>query len=113
MSKTTIILLAVLVLVMAFILAQGIFDINPIALGKYFLAQVGVTVGVKPNPFNTLAQQLDKKEEDLKAKEQLLEKRILEENNLGDQTLQYLLFIGGGLLALVVLNFYLDYRRKR
>ena len=75
-------------------------------------ANVGVSVGVLPNPYNTLAQQLQDKENDLTKREADLSKKE-EGSNKQDKTLIYALIGGGVLLLLILLNFYFDYRRKR
>ncbi|MBI3046005.1 MAG: hypothetical protein HYY86_00460 [Candidatus Harrisonbacteria bacterium] len=59
---------------------------------------VGVNTDIPPNPINTLNKQLQEKETKLLKKEAEMDKQI---------------FIGGGIiLALVLLNFYLDYRHR-
>jgi len=101
------------------VLAQVVFNVNPIAVSKYMIAQVGFTVSVPSNPFNTLAQQLGEKESDLIEKEKRLEQKetVLQEQAEREsldqkKTFLYLLLGGGLLLILIVLNFYFDYRRK-
>jgi len=89
---------------------------------KYFVAQVGseigVSVSVPPNPFNQLAQQLEEKEISLLEKEKELEQKEAElsEKNISERENRFLfLILGGGILLvliLIILNFYLDYRKK-
>jgi hypothetical protein len=98
------------------------FRVNPVDIVKYFGAQVGsaigVSVSVEPNPFSQLAQQLKEKEIQLQEKEKILAQR---ETELRDRD-----FLGGGkiilglisglliiLFILILLNFYLDYKRRR
>ncbi len=76
-------------------------------------------MSVEPNPFNTLAQQLQEKKEALLEKEgnliereNFLTERMMEERSKKNSTLIYLLAVAGVLLILILLNFYLDYRRK-
>lgn len=79
-------------------------------------AAVGVSVGVEPNPYNSLAEQLNQKEEALT----LREKRLREAENAQaattqrkDRTLQYLLGLTSFLVFLIILNFVLDWRMSR
>lgn len=106
------------------IFTQFAFNVNPIAISKYLVAQVGSGIGttasIPPNPFNTLAQQLEEKEEtllkkegELQQKESVFQERVDKEQNSQSRTLTYLLAGGGVLLILVLLNFYLDFRRKQ
>lgn len=76
-------------------------------------------MSVETNPFNTLAQQLQEKEKalstkevDLALREKLLEETRNRDQETKDKILTYLFIIAGVLLILILLNFYLDYRRK-
>lgn len=108
-------------IIIASLIFQYITDINPLSIGKYFVYQlvsvIGVSVSVPPNPFNTLAQQLNEKENTLIQKEKELQEKesIIAEGKESRQNRTILYAAGGGgiLLALVLLNFYLDYRRKK
>lgn len=118
MSKTTAALIGVFSLIVILILLQSIFHLSPATFEKYFMAQIGVTVGVLPNSFNTLAQQLSEKESTLSAKEQEIQQKEIalrekeEEKTQESRILFYLSVVGGILFILVLLNFYLDYRRR-
>jgi len=60
---------------------------------------VGVNTDIPPNPINSFNKQLQEKEARLLKKEAEMDKQI---------------FIGGGIIfALVLLNFYLDYRHRK
>ena len=80
-------------------------------------AAVGVTMSVAPNPYNTVAAQLQLKETALKQKEQQLASR---ENAQASQPLTapsnrysfYSLCMSIVLCILVAINFYFDVRRK-
>ncbi len=92
-------------------------NINPIDVGRFIGAKIGSAVGmslsVPENPINKLALQLKEKEADLAQKEQDLnarEKALNDRNN----PLMIVLTVGIGVLfALILLNYYLDYRRRR
>lgn len=123
MSKITFVFIALFLIILPLIVFQVALNVSPIAIGQYFIAQIGsgigVSVSVPPNPFNALAQQLQEKEETLLEKEinlvereNLLTERIEEGRNKNDKTLNYLSIIGGVLLTLILLNFYFDYRRR-
>lgn len=88
---------------------------SPRDLGQGMLAQigaVGVTLGVLPNPDNTLAAQLRERQEALERKDRVLsEKEALltaEALRRDANAIEYS-FLGGSLLiALIILNFYFD-----
>lgn len=76
---------------------------------------VGITAGVEKNPINTLAQNLRQKDLALTERERLLveeESRLVRNGNTQDLSF---LIIGFGtlLLFLILLNFYLDLKRKK
>ncbi len=123
MTRTT----WILVVVIALALVSAVFTergVSPFAVGRYLMAEIGSTIGVNvavpPNPFNTLAEQLKSKEVALAEKEQALtrqgaalESRAQAEERGERRTLGYAAAVGGVLLALISLNFYLDYRRRK
>lgn len=123
MAKINLVLVILLFIVATLISMQAIFHASPVAIGRYFIAQigstVGVTVSVPSNPFNTLAQQLKEKESTLFEKEKKLQEKEIAldtEINKGQSSqnkiFMYLAAMGGILLLLILLNFYFDYRRK-
>ncbi|KKU51010.1 MAG: hypothetical protein UX72_C0028G0005 [Parcubacteria group bacterium GW2011_GWA2_47_10] len=78
---------------------------------------VGVAIGVLPNDVNVLAQELKEKEMSLNELEALLKQK---ESGISQATFEeqnkafwVIGIIGGALLSLIVLNFYLDWRRRR
>ncbi len=72
---------------------------------------VGVVAGVEANRFNTLAQRLDERERAVSTREAAL---IRGEGGESDAYTLTLVSVGGGaLLALILLNFYLDAKRRR
>ncbi len=78
-------------------------------------AAVGVSLGIAPNPYNTLAQQLESKQSELNARE---ERVVALEDELRQSQLieRYVafgsLFLSTCLFMLVGLNFYMDSRRR-
>lgn len=121
MYKTTLVFLFIIVAVLIF--TQILFKRDPVVIGRYLITQIasgiGITVSVPQNPFNTLAQELQKKEASLLEKEEelrqreseLREKAVEEEFRRNRAFLIYLLAAGGVLLGLILLNFYFDHRR--
>lgn len=109
----------------AFLLfAFSLVSISPkvlIGSAKQLLANavVGMTVGVLPNEYNTLAQQLESKqatlaerEDDLLQLEQNI--RTLQDKNSFSNTLGIVsLAISLGLFMLIGANYYLDWRRNK
>ncbi|MGC9599431.1 MAG: hypothetical protein ABSE18_03540 [Minisyncoccia bacterium] len=80
--------------------------------GKTLLAQVGVSVGVLPNPYNTLNDALSQKAAYLNAQEAALASTTAAASSpAGDSSLGYLTVAVAVLAVLVALNFYLDWRR--
>lgn len=77
---------------------------------------VGVSVGVAPNPVNTLVRELEEKESALNAREQELADRERNEEMIGGRKNSASTFFLFGvvvlLLLLVLLNFYFDYRHR-
>ncbi len=107
----------------AMIIFQLAFKVSPIYMGGYLVAQVGSAIGINvsvpPNPFNTLAEQLKNKEISLLERERELaqrEKQLKENNQSGavsaNNNLILLLTVAGALFALILTNFYLDWRRR-
>ncbi len=94
--------------------------VNPVFFGRTLLAQVGLSVGVLPNPYNTLDAQLNQKqaylnEEQsyLNAQEAALASTSAAASPLTSPLGWYLLAAIFALFVLVVLNFYFDLRRSR
>ena len=71
---------------------------------------VGVYLGVPENEVNTLVAQLDEREAALNAREQ--EVAAMSQGSADTETLLFITLIGVGLLGLILLNFYLDSRRR-
>ncbi len=70
---------------------------------------VGVYAGVEKNEVNTLMAQLEKKEKELDAKEMALVQR---QNDYDKYTLGLISLVGFSLFGLILLNFYLDYKKR-
>jgi len=82
-----------------------------------FLGQAGSAVSMSavilPNPFNTLAEQLQNKSKELAQREAVL---INEENRFKKQderTMQYIYIGGVALLILFLTHLYFDYRQRQ
>lgn len=77
-------------------------------------AAIGVTITVEPNAYNIIAEQLKNKEEDLIERERVIgesERANQATSQHQDKILQYLLGVIGMLIVLILLNFFLDWRR--
>lgn len=72
---------------------------------------VGIYAQVQKNEVNTLVAQLDEKERELAQREQALIQRERLDNE--KQILLIVALVGGSLLGLILLNFYLDAKRRR
>ena len=116
MFKITFVLLVVFI-VAASLGMRVVFRVNPVAIGQYLVAQVGstlgITVSIPPNPFNMLAQQLAEKEKELGQKEATLEAQTNEKQKSQNKILISIGALGSILFALIALNFYFDWRRRR
>jgi len=69
---------------------------------------VGILASVPPNEVNTLASQLEERERDITAREAILARSAREDT----RTLAVVSLMGAGLLGLILMNFYLDNRRR-
>jgi hypothetical protein len=106
------------VIIVSFFFYLGV---NPISWGHFMGARfgdaVGMEVSIPENPFNKLAAQLEAKEERLDARERELDKRA-EALALEDPATDSPVVIGLALgivflFVLLVLNYYLDWKRRR
>lgn len=91
-------------------------DQKDVLFGK-LLGQAGSAISMSavilPNPFNTLAEQLQNKSKELAQREAVL---ITEENQLkknSEKTTQYIPIGGVALLILFLTHLYFDYRQRR
>lgn len=75
------------------------------------LAAVGVSVGVAPNQYNTVAQQLSDKSAQLDAQQAQIDAERSAQSR-GDRLGFYSLCISAALFLLVAVNFYFDVRRR-
>ncbi|MFZ2886899.1 MAG: hypothetical protein WA021_03715 [Minisyncoccia bacterium] len=75
-------------------------------------AVVGVTAAVGENPDNALAEALRAKEDELAARERNLDARTPSPRE-SDPLAMYSLILGSVLFALVAVNFFFDFRRRR
>lgn len=83
---------------------------------KDTLADVSLTVGVAPNPYNTEAEQLADKQQQLNQEQATLtaeQTSAAQTQSTTDRWGFYSLCVSGALFVLVALNFYLDMRRRR
>ena len=113
MKRRVVISFIIFVLVLSFFVASD--------TGNRTLRQLGSVIGlyasVEPNEYNTLAQQLEEQKAELdKQKLQIEQEKAQlqqekEDNN--DITIIYVTSIGGLLLVLVLLNYFLDWRRRK
>jgi hypothetical protein len=94
----------------------GNLSLGPKEFARELGAAVGASAGVLPNEYNTLAQSLLKKEAEVNQRAAALAEREAAVMRQGDEKSTKLVFVvlsvGGLLLVLILLNFYLDWRRK-
>jgi len=76
------------------------------------MAQIGITVGVAPNPYNTLNDQLNQEASDLAAREAALASSTASPAS-APRTDWRLAAAIAFIALLVILNFFLDWRRSR
>ncbi len=93
------------------------FSVNPGDVAKYFAATLGAASGtsveVPSNPYNTLAQQLIEKEEELEMREKGLEGALIEAEKENRFMLNLILGAVTSLFILLLVNFYFDYQARR
>ncbi|OGG40810.1 hypothetical protein A3A21_01100 [Candidatus Jorgensenbacteria bacterium RIFCSPLOWO2_01_FULL_45_25b] len=119
--KKTSLLLALLLISIFGLGSHFILRANPNLLKHKLLGQLGSGVGVfavvEPNPLNTIAKQLKTKEKELEKKETMLQERENATSQRGieiDKNILYvLMFLSTLLFILVVINFYLDWKRGK
>ncbi|HAM88803.1 MAG: hypothetical protein US93_C0002G0049 [Candidatus Falkowbacteria bacterium GW2011_GWD2_38_42] len=107
-----------LAIIIVFFASAGI---NPVDVGIFYGSKVGSAVGmsssVAENPFNKLALDLKNKENSLSQKEQALNAREAELNSrsgLNQTVLLWVVIVGIFILfILIIINFILDYRRRK
>ena len=112
--------LKVFFLAIIFLSFFNILGANPLDIGRYFGAQfsqaVGMSVSIPDNPFNKLAIQLKDKEKNLNERELALINREKSLSNTDKFQNRIIYAVGIGmiiLLILIVVNFFLDYQRRR
>jgi uncharacterized membrane protein YwaF len=117
MTKRTALLLIILVAVLSFVAVGARAPRSPF---QFLLAQVGIVVGVAPNPYNTLDDQLNQERtqlnqqaSDLAAQEAAFASSTAAANAVASPAAWYLAVAIAVVALLVVLNFYLDWRRSR
>lgn len=120
-------LFVILAAVLGLIFLQSQLEANLIWVASRYLAQLstGISATVPPNPINNWVQQLkekevklSEKEKNLAEKETLMEKQILEKISAQQKSdkkavMFYLVLAGLGIFLLILLNFYLDWRRNK
>jgi len=84
---------------------------------RQFANTVGMFAAVPKNENNTLAQDLQQKQQELTEREMLIKQKeqtlgYKEESN-NKTAVVYITVIGGLLLLLILMNFYLDWKRNR
>ncbi len=103
-------------IVFVFLISFGSISLGPKEFTRELGSAVGASAGVLPNEYNTLAQSLLKKETEVNQKEAALAEReaaVLHQGGEKDTKLIFVvLSVGVLLLVLILLNFYLDWRRK-
>ncbi len=113
------------ILILSFVFIFGFYwfsyKISPIFVVNYLAAQAGSAIGISatvpPNPYNTIAQQLNKKEKELQErekeinqKEKQIKEKVVSQNKAilwGLFSMTFILFV------LILMNFYLDFKRKK
>lgn len=116
MVKMAIVATTTTVLIL-FLFSWRFYHVNPLDVTHYMVARIGSTTGtsaeVPENPYNTLAQELREREEELDEREEVL-LQTLEERDRENRFISNLILISIVTLFLLVLfNFYLDYRTRK
>ncbi len=75
-------------------------------------AAIGVYAGVTENTVNTYMASLDQRAQQLDAREAALNAQAAAANGTDQRTLWWVAILGAGLLGLILLNFYLDHKRR-
>lgn len=107
-------------LILCAVLFVSLFTLGSVSLGpKEFTRQLGsavsVSAGVAANEYNTLAQAIFEKEAEVNAREAALAERemaVMNGSEKDTKLVAIVLSVGFLLLVLILLNFYLDWKRK-
>jgi len=98
----------------------SILGANPVNVSQFIGGKlgraVGMSVSIPDNPFNKLALQLKEKEDELNAREKELSAREADLNEQRANASPWLIGLYAGiaiLFFLIIINYYLDYRRRR
>lgn len=118
-KKNTSITVSILACAILFIALSfyGNLSLGPKEFARELGAAVGASAGVLPNEYNTLAQSLLQKETEVNQKAAALavrEAAVMQQGSEKDTKLVFVvLSVGVLLLILILLNFYLDWRRRK
>lgn len=106
-----------------FILVSFLYylGLNPVDVGRFVGSKIGSAVGmsisVPENPFNKVALQLEEREEELDERAKALAIREVEldkQAQIDNNPVIFFLLAGIAVLFfLIILNYYLDYRRRK
>jgi len=111
------IITSALLLVFLLFLSWSYFEVYPGDIAHYFLATLGSASGtrveVPPNPYNTLAQQLIEREEELDMRERGLEGALIQIEKENRMMLHLILGAITALFVLLLINFYFDYQVRK
>lgn len=102
----------------------ALIGLNPINLAQLISTKIGLAVDmvnrttakVEPNPYNTVALQLKEKESTLGEKEKTLNQKEADLLTINAQQNKIIIALAVGifiLFALIITNYYLDYRRRK
>jgi hypothetical protein len=123
LKRTTKLIHGLRLYLLLFILIIFLYQLglNPVDLGRFIGAKlgsaVGMSVSVPPNPINKLALELRDREDELDNREQALNQRELDlasRPGLKSDLLTQFILVGIiTLFILILLNYYLDYKRRK
>ncbi len=115
------IILCLILVILALIVSDWYVESYAENTPRYLRAEIGAVIesgaAVPVNPINKFAFELKQKDEAIVEKEKSVQRQELffKENIANKQTriLFYLFLVGGILLVLLIINFYLDFRHRR
>lgn len=105
-----------MMIVMSFLYVANLSPIDiSVFLGARVGSAIGMNISIPENPFNKLATALDEKETRLNEQEKKLDERA-DALGVGDNIGLWLMVIAfgiGALFVLILLNFYLDIKKRQ
>ncbi|GEM_PF-2415539 len=105
-------IMTAIILASLFVYSYSSLGLSPGDVTLFLAASIGSSAEVPSNPYNTLAQQLREREEELDQREKDLLEEMTRLEKQNDAVLNLIMILVGVLFFLMLINFYLDYKSR-